>query len=157
MRSRVLFGLALAAIGFSAGLALGQEKKPKGKGIPRLELFSQMVYAVEPNIEAVLMFSDEQKEKLDKAVSETVHAPALQELKPKKGEPADATKQAKFKEEMGKARGELKKRTDEILTTEQKATVQKIEDSLKKALDGVLTQEQKDKLQALKKKPKKGS
>ena len=43
-------------------------------------------------------------------------------LKPKKGEAPDKDKQAKFKEEMGKAKAELKKRAEAILTTEQKAT-----------------------------------
>jgi hypothetical protein len=154
MRARVIVSLALA-VACSAGLAYGQEKKGKGKAGQRLGVFSPTVYAVEPNIDAVLMLTDEQKEKVDKAIQETVKAPALLELQPKKGDPVDKEKQAKFKEEMAKAKAELKKRTDEILTTDQKATIQKIDAAIQSALDNALTKEQKEKLAGLKK-PKKG-
>lgn len=156
MRTRAILGLALVAIACSATTALAQEKKAKGvPGMPRLNVFSPMAYAVEPNIEAILAFTDDQRDKLGKAIQETVKAPALAELLPKKGEPADKAKSAKAKEEMQKAQAELKKRVGEILTPEQKATIQKVDDALQHALDGALSKEQKDKLEGLKK-PKKG-
>lgn len=156
MRARVLFGLAIAIIAGSAVCALAAQKPAKATATPRLNVFSPTAYAVEPNIEVVLQLTDEQKQKVAKAVQETVQAPAIVELKPKKGEKADKAKQGKLKEEMTKAQAELKKRVADILTTEQKATIQKVDDTLKQALDTALTKEQKEKLETTKKKPKKG-
>jgi hypothetical protein len=154
MRSKAVGLAALVALACSAGMA--QAQKGKHKALPRLDVFSPMVYAVEPNIDAVLLLTEEQQDKLHKAIEETIHAPALLDLKPKKGEAPDKDKQAKFKEEMAKAKAELKKQAEAIITTDQKATIQKVDEAIKKALDGVLTKEQKDKLQGLQK-PKKAS
>lgn len=153
MKAKILIGLTLATLACVPIAALGQEKK--GKAFPRINVFSPMVYGVEPNIEVILNYTDEQKEKLGKAFQETMLTPALVALQPKKGEPLDKDKVAKFKEEATKAQAEFKKRVDEILTAEQKATIQKVDDALKNALANALTPEQKEKLESVKK-PKKG-
>lgn len=153
MRSKVLFTLTLATLAWSAITAAAQ-KPAKAAATPRLNVFNPTVYAIEPNIEVVLNFTDEQKQKLAKAFQETVRSPAIAELRPKKGEAVDKAKQAKLKEEMAKAQAELAKQVAGILTSEQKATVQKVNDSVKQALNSALTSEQKEKLASVKK-PKK--
>lgn len=154
MRTHSVLCLAIAVAVLGAAPVVAQDKKSKTAAVSRLNVFSPMAYAVEPNIEVILMLTDEQKEKIGKAVQETVQAPAVVELQPKKGEAADKTKLDKYKDEMQKAQAELKKRVDGILTAEQKATIQKVDDSLKNALDGALSKEQKEKLES-QKKPKK--
>src|SRR5262249_13614436 len=139
MRAKVLLSLALAAIAGTAVCALEAQKPGKAAATSRLNVFSPTVYAVEPNIEVGLQLTEEQKQKIAKAVEETVQAPAVVELKPKKGEPADKAKQAKLKEEMAKAQAGFKKRVADILTPEQKATIQKVDEAMQQALDSVLT------------------
>ncbi len=153
MRSTVLFALALAVFTCFSDTAPAQGKKGKGPG--RLGVFAASIYTVEPNIEVVLGLTDDQREKYSKAVQETILAPALAELAPKKGQPKDKAKLKQFQQESAKARAELKKRTEEILTAEQKATVQKVNAAFASALDSALTKEQKDKLASLKQQPKK--
>ena len=89
MRARILINLALAVVACSAATALAADKKGKVAAVPRLNVFSPMVYALEPNIEAILVLTDDQKDKVGKAVQETVRAQAVVDLQPKKGEPAD--------------------------------------------------------------------
>lgn len=154
MKSRALFSLTLVlAVCTAPGWA--QEKKAKAPPLPRLNVFSPLAYAAEPNIEAVLLLTDEQKAKLNQAVQDTVRSSAVLALMPKKGEPVDKDRQAQFKQEVQKAQTELTKRAEEVLTPEQRATIRKVDDALKTALDGAITQEQKDRLAALRK-PKKG-
>ena len=54
------------------------------KATARLHVFSPKVYAIEPNIEVILLFTDEQKQKLAKALEETTQAAVVTDLKPKK-------------------------------------------------------------------------
>ncbi len=105
----------------------------------RLYVFSGAAYTYEPAIDAALMLTTEQKNKIQATVRETVSSPALNELRRKAidqtlSEVARKAATEQLRAELPKAQDEFKKRVEPLLTDEQKATVQKVDAALRQTL-----------------------
>lgn len=172
MKIKSIFPLLVAGIvaGGATSYAAKGNRVQKPQKPQQIRVFAGQVYGVEPDIEAALMLTDDQRTKIEAARKETVEAPALVELRKKAGDKraTDADRNAareQLKTEQPKAQAELKKRIDDILTADQKAFIQKVDDSYKATekdvrqqfneklkadfsakLAGALSQEQKDAL-----------
>ena len=137
-RKSTALWLALLALGALAAFAQ-RVNRPE---FPFGMLFAPEVYGVERQIDVILNFSDEQKAKLSQAYTETLGAPALQELRTQgRANPAVGEQ---LRLETTKAETEFKKRAGVILTAEQTALIKKVDEAVKNVLNGVLTPEQKD-------------
>ena len=151
MKTKSILTLAVIVVALGALPALAQ----KGKGGPFGQLFAREVYALEPGIEAVLMLTEEQKTKIAEALTATIQSPTLAALAPKKGDPDAETAFEKYNAARVKAEAEFKQLILGILTSDQKATIQKIDAAVKGAVEGVLSAEQKEALAKPRSKTKK--
>jgi hypothetical protein len=126
-----------AVVVFASVLCLAQvaAKPPKKAGLPPGDLFFTMKgqpYAMErnfPGITAALMLSDEQKQAIHDAQQQTTASPQMREkmaaVKDKNA--GNEAERQVVRTEMAAARGELAQRVSTILTAEQKALVEKIQ------------------------------
>ena len=150
MRSRHVFAVGLCLAVCATGALAQKERGAKKPAAVRL--FAWGLYGAEPALDAIVMLTDEQKEKARAAAAEVLHAPALMELR-KKAEDKNAAEadrnaaREQLRAEQPKAQAEMKKRTDEILTADQKALVQKMDEAFK-ATEADLRKEFQEKLKA---------
>src|SRR5258708_2539776 len=134
MFARIVLGLVAVAF-FAVPAPAQKEKKPTLDNFPFFSAPKQPhAHAFVPGLQAALELTPQQIEKIVAAQDSTVNSEEIRNL-PRKGDPkATADEFAKANAKRAEATEKLYKEVDAILTKDQKALIEKINDSYAKVV-----------------------
>lgn len=151
-----LASILIGILALVVAVAAGAQKKKEVAHIKAGLVFNEKVYLLEPNIDVALMTTEDQREPLLQAYEQTLGVPTLEELQQKAAglklnpnDPEAAAASERLKTEMLRAREDMRRRVDLILSDEQKATIRKVNQAVEQAIPNALTQDQRNALAAV--------
>ena len=150
-----LLGMLVGIMGL-IGVSQALAQKKEAQEVPSRLLFAEKAYLLQPHIDVVRLMTDDQKTALLEAHSQTLGAPALNELREKAlrikqdpNNPENIAALEKLETELDRARDEMRRRAGQVLNNEQQATLRAVNEAVETAIPKVLNQDQKNALSAI--------